>query len=206
METLEYPILPVIRRAVARMAVITRYALFLCAGLALLEPVLLLLRLPLAGILSGMASTFLLYTGLSLLVILLSWSHTVLLAGQGTVVTRWLMWVGAILSPLAPVCWCYTLMTGKLLLYRQVELPYILAVLVLLTAVVNIPRMAAAPWKLQVQLVALPLLLLLIFAFDAPGFILVSAAFKLLAAALASNPLRQLAAAAPRIISLPPHD
>ena len=82
----------------------------------------------------------------------------------------------------------------------------ILAVLVLLTAVVNIPRMAAAPWKLQVQLVALPLLLLLIFAFDAPGFILVSAAFKLLAAALASNPLRQLAAAAPRIISLPPRD
>jgi hypothetical protein len=126
METLEYHILPVVRSAISRLAVIARYTLFFCAGLALLEPVLLMLRLPLAGILSGMASTFLLHTALCLLVILLSWSHTVLLAGQGTVVTRWLMWVGAILSPLAPVCWCYTLVTGKLLLYRQRELVIIM--------------------------------------------------------------------------------
>ena len=206
MESIEYHILPTVRSAVARLASITRWVLYICAGLALAEPALLVLQLPLAGILSGMGSTVLLYTGLSLLAILTAWAHTVLLAGRGSVITRWLMWVGALLSPLAPICWCYSMFTGKLLLYRQTELPYILTTLLLLTAVINIPRMAAAPWQLQVRLVALPLLLLLALSFDAPGLILVSTAFKLLAATLASNPLRQFANAAPRIISLPPRD
>lgn len=206
MESIEYHILPVVRSAVARLASITRWVLYICAGLALAEPALLVLHLPLEGILSGMVSSFLLHIGVFLLVVLTAWGHTVLLAGQGNVVTRWLMWMGAMLSPMAPICWCYSLFTGKLLLYRQVELPYILIALLLLTAVVNLPRMAAAQWKLRACLVALPVLLLLVLSFDAPGLILVSTALKLLAAALASNPLRQLANAAPRIISLPPRD
>ena len=72
------------------------------------------------------------------------------------------------------------------------------------TALINLPRMAAAPWQLQVKLVLLPLLLLLVLFFDIPGLVLACAGLKLLTAFTASNPLRQLAAAAPRIISLPP--
>ena len=135
---------------------------------------------------------------------LAAWSHTVLLAERGNVITRWLAWVGAILAPLAPAGWIYTFFSGKLLLYRQGELPFILTTLLFLTALINLPRMAAAPWQLQVKLVLLPLLLLLVLFLDIPGLVLACAGLKLLTAFTASNPLRQLAAAAPRIISLPP--
>lgn len=204
METIEYHILPVVRQWVARLSTATRYTLIACAALALLEPLLLIARLPLPGIACGMLSTVFLYTGISLLVILTAWSHTVLLAGRGNVITRWLVWVGALLSPLAPICWVYTLINGKLLLYRQGELPVILATLLLVTSLINLPRMAAAPWQLQVKLVLLPLLLLLVLITDIPGLVLVCAGLKLLTAFVGGNPLRQLTAAAPRIISLPP--
>ena len=87
-------------------------------------------------------------------------------------------------------------------MYRQAELPLILGVIMLGAAVVNIPRMAAAPWQLQVRVVALPLLLL-IYCTDVPGLLVFCAVFKLLAAWVAAAPLRLLADFAPRIISMP---
>lgn len=204
METIEYHILPVVRLWIARLSTATRYTLVACAVSALLEPLLLIAHLPLPGIACGLISTVFLYTGICLLMLLAAWSHTVLLAERGNVITRWLAWVGALLSPLAPICWGYTLFSGKLLLYRQGELPYILSTLLLVTALINLPRMAAAPWQLQVKLVLLPFLLLLVLITDIPGLVLACAGLKLLTAFTASNPLRQLAAAAPRIISLPP--
>ena len=204
METIEYHILPVVRLWIARLSAVTRYTLVACAISALLEPLLLIAHLPLPGIACGLVSTVFLYTGICLLMLLTAWSHTVLLAERGNVITRWLAWVGAILAPLAPAGWIYTFFSGKLLLYRQGELPFILTTLLFLTALINLPRMAAAPWQLQVKLVLLPLLLLLVLFFDIPGLVLACAGLKLLTAFTASNPLRQLAAAAPRIISLPP--
>ena len=204
METIEYHILPVVRLWIARLSTATRYTLVACAVSALLEPLLLIAHLPLPGIACGLISTVFLYTGICLLMLLTAWSHTVLLAERGNVITRWLAWVGAILAPLAPAGWIYTFFSGKLLLYRQGELPFILTTLLFLTALINLPRMAAAPWQLQVKLVLLPLLLLLVLFFDIPGLVLACAGLKLLTAFTASNPLRQLAAAAPRIISLPP--
>ncbi len=204
MESIEYHILPVVRLWIARLSTATRHTLVACAVFALLEPLLLIAHLPLPGIACGLLSTVFLYTGISLLVILAAWSHTVLLAERGNVITRWLAWVGAILAPLAPAGWIYTFFSGKLLLYRQGELPFILTTLLFLTALINLPRMAAAPWQLQVKLVLLPLLLLLVLFFDIPGLVLACAGLKLLTAFTARNPLRQLAAAAPRIISLPP--
>lgn len=204
METIEYHILPVVRLWIARLSTATRYTLVACAVSALLEPLLLIAHLPLPGIACGLISTVFLYTGICLLMLLTAWSHTVLLAERGNVITRWLAWVGAILAPLAPAGWIYTFFSGKLLLYRQGELPFILTSLLFLTALINLPRMAAAPWQLQVKLVLLPLLLLLVLFFDIPGLVLACAGLKLLTAFTASNPLRQLAAAAPRIISLPP--
>ena len=203
METIEYPILPFVRQWIARLATTTRYTLAASALSALMEPLLLILWQPLPGIVCGMLSTLLLYTGISLLVILAAWGHSVLLAERGMVITRWLMWTGALLSPLAPICWGYTLFSGKLLLYRQAELPAILVILLLITALANLPRMAAAPWRLQLRLVLLPLLLLLVLFTDIPGLVLACAGLKLLSAFAAGNPLRQLATAAPRIISLP---
>lgn len=204
MESIEYHILPVVRLWIARLSTATRYTLVACAVLALLEPLLLIAHLPLPGIACGLLSTVSLYTGIALLVILAAWSHTVLLAERGNIITRWLAWVGALLAPLAPICWIYTLFSGKLLLYRQGELPFILTTLLFLTALINLPRMAAAPWPLQLRLILLPLFLLLVLFCDIPGLVLACAGLKLLTALVASNPLCQLAAAAPRIISLPP--
>lgn len=206
METIEYHILPVVRQWVARLSTATRHTLVACAVLGLLEPLLLMAHLPLPGIACGLLSTVFLHAGICLLVILAAWSHTVLLAGRGNIITRWLVWVGALLAPLAPVSWIYTLFSGKLLLYRQAELSLILATLLFLTALTNLPRMAAAPWRLQLRLILLPILLLLVLSADIPGLVPACAGLKLLAALAASGPLRQLAAAAPRIISLPPRD
>ncbi len=203
MPPIEYHILPPVRKTVGKCAAVARYVLWGCAVLALAELVLLPLRLPLAGILCGMASGGLFVLGVALVAVLVAWGHSVLLAGQGMVVTRWLVRIGAGLAPLLPVCWGYTLLCGRLLLYRQAELPLILGLIMLGAAVVNIPRMAAAPWQLQARVVALPVLLLLAYCTDVPGLLVFCAVFKLLAAWLAAAPLRLLADFAPRIISMP---
>ncbi|MBR1981607.1 MAG: hypothetical protein IKA23_02525 [Akkermansia sp.] len=200
---IEYHILPQVKKTVGRCAAGARYVLWGCAVLALAELVLLPLRMPLAGILCGMVSGFLFALGVALVAVLVAWCHSVLLAGRGVVVTRWLVRIGAGLAPLLPLCWGYTLLSGGLLLYRQAELPLILGVIMLGAAVANIPRMAAAPWQLQVRVVALPLLLLLIYCTDVPGLLVFCAVFKLLAAWVAAAPLRLLADFAPRIISMP---
>lgn len=202
----DYYILPAVKRAAGVVADVLRYSLLACAVMALAEPALLLLRLPMAGILCGMVSSFLLQWSLAVLLLLAAWCHPVLLAGQGVVLTRWLVRLGAMLSPLVPVCWVYSLATGELLLYRQAELPLILGIILVVTSLINIPKMAAAPWSLQARVVALPILLLVAYSCDIPGLIMFSVVCKLLAAWLAARPLRQLAYLAPRIISMPETD
>lgn len=206
MPPIEYHILTPVKNAIGKCAAIARYVLWGCALLALAELVLLPLRLPLAAILSGMVSGALLALGIALVAVLAAWGHTVLLAGQGMMLSRWMLNIGALLSPLLPVCWIYTICTGVSLLYRQGELPIILTVLMFFAALVNIPRMAAAPWQLQVRIVLLPLLLLLAYCSDAPGLLIFSVAFKLLAAWISTAPLSLLADFAPRIISMPGKD
>ena len=203
MQKVEYHILPLVKRIVGRGATLAQYTLWGCALLALAELVLLPLRMPLAGICCGMASGGLYALGLAFIVALMAWCHTVLLAEQGIGLTRWLVRVGAALAPLFPVCWGYTLVTGQLLLYRQNELPLILGGILVISSVLNIFRMAAAPWQLQARIVAVPVLLLLAFCCDVPGLLVVSAVCKLLCAWLSSSPLRTLADVAPRIISMP---
>ncbi len=200
---IEYHILPVVKQCAGHLATALRWVLAACALLTVAELVLLPLHLVMAGILCGIVSSFLLQLGLCLLVVLAAWSHAVLLADQGSVITRWMLRVGAILAPLAPICWVYTLFSGELLLYRQAELPLILAVLLFAAALVNIPRMAAARWHLQVRVVVLPLLLLLAQICDLPGLLWICAALKLLVVWLAFSPLRRLSTLAPRIISMP---
>ena len=206
MPPIEYHILPPVKNAIGKCAAVARLVLWGCALLALAELVLLPLRLPLAAILSGMVSGAMLALGIALVAVLTAWGHTVLLAGRGWMLSRWMLNIGALLSPLLPICWLYTICLGEPLLYRQGELPLILAVLMLFAALVNIPRMAAAPWQLQVRVVLLPFMLLLAYCCDVPGLLVGSVVFKLLAAWVASTPLHQLADFAPRIISMPEKD
>lgn len=200
---IEYHLLPLVKRAVAVLAHVCRYSLVGCAVLAVAELALILLRLPVAGILCGMISSFMLPLGGAVLAVLAAWCQPVLLAGQGVWLSRWLLRLGALLALLVPVCWGYSLVAGKVLMYRQSELPLILGVLVLVSALVNIPRMAAAPRRLQVRVVALPLLLLAAYCLDVPGALVICTVAKLLAAWVAAAPLRLLASVAPRVISMP---
>ena len=78
-----------------------------------------------------------------------------------------------------------------------------IGIILLGAAVLNILRMAAAPWPLQARVVLLPLLMLLVSCTDVPGVLLLCTLFKLLAAWVAAAPLRLLADFAPRIISMP---
>ena len=203
---IEYHILPVVRQAVAWLAAAARWVLVACAVLALAEPVLLLLRLPLGGIACGFVSAFLLQLAVALVVLVATWGHAVLLAGQGNVVTRWLLRVCAVLAPVAPFSWVYTLLSGELLLYRQGELSLFLCVVLLLAALLNIPRMAVARWQLQLRVAVVPLVLLLALCCDGPGLILPCVVLKVLGAWLAVVPLRGLQSMAPRIISMPELD
>ena len=203
---IEYHILPAVRQVVAWLAAAARWVLVACAVLALAEPVLLLLRLPLGGIACGLVSAFLLQLAVALVVLVATWGHAVLLAGQGNVVTRWLLRVCAVLAPVAPFSWVYTLMSGELLLYRQSELSLFLCVVLLLAALLNIPRMAAARWQLQLRVAVVPLVLLLALCCDVPGLVLPCVVLKVLGAWLAVVPLRGLQSMAPRIISMPELD
>ncbi len=206
MQPIEYHLLPFVKRTVAVLASTTRYTLTACAVLALAELALLPLRFPVAAILCGLISSFLLPLGTALLAVLVAWCHAVLLAGQGMLLSRWLVRVGAVLAFFVPICWGYSYMTGRLLLYRQAELPLILGLLILGAALCNIPKMAAAPWQLQVRVVVLPLLLLAAYCFDVPGGLVFCSVAKILAAWVAAQPLRLLASYAPRIISMPEKD
>lgn len=203
MEKIEYHLLPPVKRGVARLAALTRYSLVACAVFALGELVLLPLRFPLAGIVSGMISSTLLAWCIALLTVLAAWCQPVLLANQGIWLSRWLLRIGALFAPLIPICWGYSLVCGQNLLYRQGELPLILAACMLCAAVFNIFHMAAAPAGLKVRLILLPILLLLTCCCDMPGLLIYSCVFKLLATWAAGTPLRQLASIAPRIISMP---
>lgn len=203
MEKIEYHLLPPVKRGVAVLANLTRYSLVACAGFALAELVLLPLRFPLAGIVSGIISATLLPWSIALLAVLAAWCQPVLMAKQGIWLSRWLLRLGALLAPLVPLCWGYSQVSGKLLLYRQAELPLILGAFMLGAAVFNFFHMAAAPRALKIRIIALPLVLLLAYCCDMPGLLVFGAIFKLLATWLATAPLRQLASIAPRIISMP---
>ncbi len=206
MLTCDCYLFPAVKRAVSLLAVVTRYALVACAVMALAELVLLPLHLVLPGIVCGLVSAFLAKLQVALLLVVAVWCHVVLLAGQGVALTRWLVWLGGLLAPLVPISWGYSLLTGELLLYRQGELPMILGVFLLVAAVLNIPRMAAAPGLLQVRVVAVPVLMLAAVCLDVPGLLLPCAAVKVLLASVASFPLRELARVAPLVISLPERD
>lgn len=206
MPGIEYHLLPVVKRTVGVLAQLCCYTLVASAALSLAELLLLPLHLAVPGILCGMISAALLPLGVALLAVLAAWGHAVLLAGQGMGLTRWLVRLAALLAPLVPVCWVYTMAFNQLLLYRQSELPLILGCILLVAAVLNIPRMAAASVGLQVRVVALPLLLLAAYCTDAPGLLVFCAVFKLLAAWCGAALLRMLASFAPRIISMPEKD
>ena len=156
-----------------------------------------------AALLCGGAASMLLLAGVACLGPLAAWCHLVLLAGRGTAFTRFLTQIGAFLSLLIPVCMAYSLAMKEPLLAREAEIPLYICLILLLSTLINLPNMKAAPVSLRMLAAALPLFLLGAFLTDESGLLPIRSACAMLAAACAYMPLRKLVATAERIVSLP---
>ncbi len=200
----EILIYPVVRRVVSRLATLASALAFASAVCALLELLLLALNVSgglWAGALSGVLSKLL----AAVLCLLSPWCHTVLLAGRGFDVTRWLTWFLAVAGLAILACLLEMFVSPKPFLSHPENLPPMALILMSVIAAFNLPRMAAAPLGWRVAIVAAPALLLAANVADLPVFLLMLAAAALkLAAAFALLPLmRALGHAAPLIVSLP---
>lgn len=194
---------PAVKTGVARCARATAWLLVAAAVLGVLELALAPLHFVLAAIVCGMGSALLLVLALAFLLPVAAWAHTVLLAGQGMFLPRWLCRMGALLSPVLIVGTLYAFCTGQPLMYRQEELPLLMVVVLVAATTLNWNYMAAAPVRMQLRLHAFPLLLLGCFVTDWPGLLPYCVLFKLLAAWTGAGPLLYLARMAPLVVSLP---
>lgn len=206
----EWLIYPGVKRAaavLARTALVCMLAAAVCAPaeicLSMLAGAVQGRALLSAALLCGAAASVLLLAAVACLGPLAAWCHVVLLAGRGSLFTRFLTQIGAFIALLAPVCTVYTLAAGQPLLARQAEIPLYVCLIVFAAALVNQPNMKAAAVRLRVLVPLVPLFLLGAFLTDVEGLLPIRTACLLLAAACAYAPLRLLSATARRIVSLP---
>lgn len=133
------------------------------------------------------------------LYLLALWCHQVLLAGRGTLVTRWLLLFLLFFAFLHPVCVGWVWLFCKPLLVNQMLLPAVLYTVLPCAFAVNWFRMVSLPLRYR--------LLLLFFLLSLVGnYILTGSFFVLLLPCFSFVPLRLLARYAPLIVSLPPKE
>lgn len=215
----EYLIFPAVKRAVSVLAKVTAWGFVAAAALWLLGLVALLAvaamlcsaaelpeEMPVwvsvtesAILICRAGREFLLALLLPCLYLLALWCHQVLLAGRGTVVTRFLLLCSLFFAFLHPVCAGWLLLSGKPLLVNQMLLPAVLYTVLPCVFAVNWFRMAALPLRYRLLLIFFLLALL-------GNYILMGSLCVLLLPCFSFVPLRRLAASAPRIVSLPPVD
>lgn len=202
----DFLILPGVKGSVGRLAALARIGLMLCALLSVVEVLFLSFGYYLMGVFCGVLSSVILNLGLFMLSLLALWCHDVLLLERGYGFTRLLSWLAVFFSAICPVYTLYTAFTGKLLLFNQALLPFIVCMLLLLVHLINLPNMAAATRILKMRLGVFPILTMGIFIFDQPGTLLFADIGKVLLLMLLAQPLRLLSDIAPRVISMPPKE
>lgn len=197
-------ILPGVRRAVSLLAAACRYTLITGAALSIAELLLLLLAgFLVPGLVCGFLSRLSVPIAVALLGLVIPWCHTVLLAERGWVLTRYLSLCTAVFALLYPLSDLWLFITGSPLIANHGLLPVVCCALWLVFSLLNLGHMAAARWHLQLRIVLIPILILIIIITDLPELLIICSVFKLLLLLAAGGPLRMLADAAPRIISLP---
>ncbi|MBE6418783.1 MAG: hypothetical protein E7031_01475 [Akkermansiaceae bacterium] len=203
MNEIEYFIFIPVKRFIATLACVCRYMLLMILITAILEILLLLSGLT-AGLYFGLASDFLLSITIAILSLLTLWSHDVLLARRGNAISRFMCTFAIILSVILSVCSIYTICTHSLLLPKQDELNVIIPTILLVSALFNMPNMAAAPLKLRIMVPVFLLgVLLTAITTVVPIFCLL---FKIVMACTGMPLLAKLQHVAPLIVSLPPRD
>lgn len=198
----EYLIFPAVKRAVSRLANVTRWSYLVVFVLLPTLDVLIGHRADFSVVFYCSESFFdaLLLFCLYLLAL---WCHQVLLAGRGHGATRWLLFLLTFFAFLNTVCEGYTALADKSLLANQFLLPAVLNAVLTACAMLNWFRMAAAPTRLRLRIMILAGALSGRYIFGLTPLILL---FDILLVWAAWKPLRLLAHYAPLIVSLPPKE
>lgn len=196
-------IFPAVKKAASILAVASGWLLILIPVLSLMEIILAMWGLIEGAIFIGISTQFLFYLLLSFLGIFVFWGHNVLLADRGVEVSRWICFISLPFILLTPITTVYTLITRDALLEIQVLFPYSLCIILLQTALFNLPKMAAISPALRWRIALFPFMLMGIAITDFPGMLPIALLFKIAAAALVTGPLFRLASFIPRIISMP---
>lgn len=198
-----FTILPGVKNGIGHLARACRYIMIFCAVSSLLEFILLHIGFLVGGLISGVLSQISLSFVFCILGLLIAWSHVVLLAEQGWMITRYLSICLALFAILCPICDIWLYLTTTPLLINQALLAPALCVAWLICLICNLGFMAAATWKLQIGVLAMPLVLLALILTGHPELLLINIALKILTAAIGCRIMKQLSDIAPRIISLP---
>ena len=201
----EWMLFPLVKGAVATAARAARWVLWGSVAGTVLEVLLSLAGLPLPAVCCGLLAEALQAVLLLLLVLLMMWCQCTLAAQRGLPLTRAALWFALPAAGADVAHVLFALVTGRVL-WAGADLlqPVVLAVL-LLTIVLNLPMVSAAPLRLRAALVGSGLLLAAVWVCNAPGpMLLVLLPLKIGLALLLQRLLGLLAGVAPRIIALPP--
>ena len=203
--TEEWMLFPLVKGAVATAARAARWVLWGSVAGTALELLLSLAGLPLLAVGFGLLAEALQAVLLLLLVLLIMWCQCTLAAQRGLPLTRAALWFSLPAAGADVANALFGLVTGRVLWAGAALLqPVVLAVL-LLTIVLNLPMVSAAPLRLRAALVGSGLLLAAVWVCNAPGpMLLVLLPLKIGLALLLHRLLGLLAGVAPRIIALPP--
>ncbi len=196
-------IFPIVRQVVSKVATIAFILLLLCALLAVIELLLLLVGAVIPGLICGLGSEFVFALVLLTCSLLMAWSHRVLLAHGGMAITGFLCNSAAVLSAVMVLGGFCNLIAGGEAFINYPVLSFIICPLLLFVLLLNFNNMAALPLPLRLQLTLASILAVLVPVTSLPGLLIINTALKIALAACTAPLLRKLAKLVPYIISLP---
>lgn len=201
----EWILFPLVKGAVARASRVARWMLWGSVAATALELLLTLAGLPLLAVGFGLLAEALQAVLLLLLVLLMMWCQRTLAAQRGLGLTRAALWFALPFAGADVANALFGLVTGRVLLAGAALSQPVVSAVLLLTLLLNLPMVSAAPLRLRAELVGVALLLAAVCVCNAPGFmLLLLLPLKLGLALLLHRLLGLLAGVAPRIIALPP--
>lgn len=202
--TKHWQLRPVTKRTVTALAWAGAGMSTLTAFGALLELILELCGLPKLAYHCGVTGQVASVVLTAICGLLMPWCHDVLMGGRGMVETRIMVWLGFTCSLLLLLTTTASLATGLLAHPLQADLPAIIAAILLVALLLNIPNMAAARPANIARILLLPALLLAAFISNEPALFIANDIVKLLLGYSGFIILQAIAQTAPYIATMPP--
>lgn len=203
--TEEWMLFPLVKGAVATAARAARWVLWGSVAGTALEVLLAWAGLLLPSVFCGLLAEVLHSILMLLLVLLMMWCQCTLAAQRGLPLTRAALWFALPAAGADVANVLFALVTGRVLWAGADLLQPVVSAVLLLTILLNLPMVSAAPLRLRAALVGSGLLLAAVWVCNAPGpMLLLLLPLKIGLALLLHRLLGLLAGVAPRMIALPP--